>query len=235
MRCSNTVAICPRSATLPSPGRSASAVSTSVPPLPRHAIGPGVDLGRHLADRRRRRRRRRCRGTAAGPGRPPPRRRPRCGWRPATRRTRASSRPGRRRRRAARRRAPRPAPRWRPRRRGRRRRRCRPAAPRRSRPPSPSRSGTLQATSAAVSSGSQGSILTQENSLSSVCRAKAPTMQNPPSGSPSSRKGNVPLGSWPVAIVAPLSHRLDRPCAQNRQCPQAGRKLVTTWSPGATG
>ena len=59
-------------------------------------------------------------------------------------------------------------------------------------------------------------------------------MQNPPSGSPSSRNGNVPLGSCPLAIVAPLSQRFDRPAAQNRQCPQAGRKLVTTWSPGAT-
>src|SRR3954462_863607 len=91
-----------------------------------------------------------------------------------------------------------------------------------------------------------GSIRTQENSLSSVCRAKAPTMQKPPSGSPSRRDGEVPLGSLPLAIagplfgslplaiVAPLSQRLDRPAAQNRQCPQAGRKLVTTWSPGAT-
>src|SRR3712207_5900502 len=94
--------------------------------------------------------------------------------------------------------------------------------------------GTLQATSAAVSSGTCGSIRTQENSLSSVCRAKAPTMQKPPRGSPSSRKGKVPLGSFPEAMVAPLSHRLDRPEAQNRQCPQAGRRLVTTWSPGAT-
>ena len=57
-------------------------------------------------------------------------------------------------------------------------------------------------------------------------------MQNPPSGSPSSRNGKVPLGSCPLAIVAPLSQRFDRPAAQNRQCPQAGRKLVTTWSPG---
>ena len=94
--------------------------------------------------------------------------------------------------------------------------------------------GTLQATSAAVSSGIQGSIFTQENSLSRVCSANAPTMQKPPSGSPSSRNGNVPLGSCPLAIVAPLSQRFDRPAAQNRQCPQAGRKLVTTWSPGAT-
>src|SRR4051812_38229855 len=83
-------------------------------------------------------------------------------------------------------------------------------------------------------SGTWGSIRTQENSLSSVCRAKAPTMQKPPSGSPSRRYGKVPLGSLPLAIVAPLSQRVDRPAAQNRQCPQAGRKLVTTWSPGAT-
>src|SRR3954454_18923144 len=59
-------------------------------------------------------------------------------------------------------------------------------------------------------------------------------MQKPPSGSPSRRYGKVPLGSLPLAIVAPLSQRLDRPAAQNRPCPQAGRKLVTTWSPGAT-
>src|SRR3954468_1580148 len=79
-----------------------------------------------------------------------------------------------------------------------------------------------------------GWIRTQENSLSSVCRAKAPTMQKPPSGSPSRRYGKVPLGSLPLANVAPLSQRLDRPAAQNRQCPQAGRKLVPTRSPGAT-
>src|SRR3954454_23100474 len=59
-------------------------------------------------------------------------------------------------------------------------------------------------------------------------------MQNPPSGSPSRVNGQRPLGSCPVAMVAPLSHRLDRPAAQKRQCPQAGRKLVTTLSPGCT-
>ena len=42
MRCSKTVASCPLRPTLPSDTRSASAVSTSVPPLPRHAIAPVI-------------------------------------------------------------------------------------------------------------------------------------------------------------------------------------------------
>ncbi len=93
--------------------------------------------------------------------------------------------------------------------------------------------GTLQAISAAVSSGSHGWILMTDVVQQGVPGEGADHAE-PPSSSPSSRKGQVPVGSCPVAIVAPRLHRLDRPEAHQRQVPQAGRKLATTWSPGAT-
>src|SRR4051794_11574891 len=86
--------------------------------------------------------------------------------------------------------------------------------------------GTAQASRAAVSIGTCDSIRTQEFSLRTVHSAKAPTRHNPPRGSPSSRRGQRPLGSCPVDMVAPWSQRFDRPVAQYRQAPQTGTNAV---------
>src|SRR3954467_3601777 len=232
-RCSNTVVTWPRSCTSPSCARSPSAVSTSVAPLPRHAVAPVMTSGPIFPT------------VTTTTSAPVPRDSSRAsraaspasatvcvaptvaansrfiatGSTPTTCSAPACRAPCT----AFTPTPPRP--------------RTTTVSPGRTPPEytaDPHPVGTLQASSAAVSSATCGSRRTQENSDSSECRAKAPTMQNPPSGSPSRVNGQRPLGSCPVAMVAPLSHRLDRPAAQKRQCPQAGRKLVTTLSPGCT-
>ena len=49
-------------------------------------------------------------------------------------------------------------------------------------------------------------------------------MQNPPSGSPSSRNGNVPLRQLADGDRRALVARLERPDAQKRQCPHGGQE-----------
>ena len=66
--------------------------------------------------------------------------------------------------------------------------------------------------------------------LAEACRA----CTSPPTSWPSPWKRNVPSGRQPSRIVAPRSQMFEWPVAQKRQCPQTGRKEVTTWSPSFT-
>src|SRR3954453_17498316 len=91
--------------------------------------------------------------------------------------------------------------------------------------------GTPQPTSTTVSSGRSLSTDTQLVSEITLYWLKLPSMHIAPTSWPSACIRNVPSGRQPSRIVAPRSQMFECPVAQNRQCPQTGRKDVTTWSP----
>jgi hypothetical protein len=88
---------------------------------------------------------------------------------------------------------------------------------------------TPQLTSAALSSGTSGSILITDASFSTWCSAKDPMSAIGAIGTPSRcMNASPPPIGVPAIRYLPRSHRFCCPVAHQRHLPQLGMKLITT-------